>query len=370
MTSSLCRLRDLGQSVWLDDIDRPMLLDGSLATLIENDCIGGQTSNPVIFERALKTSDAYDGDIATMAAGGAGLETVYERLIEDDIRRAADLFAPLHQASARRDGYVSLEVSPHLARDTEGTIAEAVRLWTAVDRANVMIKVPGTREGLDAIRALIARGININVTLLFDPIRYREVTEAFVAGLEDRISGGAATGPHPHSVASFFLSRIDSMVDPALDARGDDDAKALRGETAIALARIAYRHFAEMVETPRWKALAEQGAAPQRLLWASTGTKDKAYSDVKYVEPLVAADTVNTMPRETLAAFREHGTAELTLTGVSAGPDLAEVAAKLAASGLDLPGVLARLEEEGIEKFNTAFDNLHKSLAAKVAAVA
>ncbi len=366
--SSVCRLRTLGQSAWLDDISRPLLEDGTFVRLIGEDCVSGLTSNPVIFEHALRQSDAYDADIASMAIAGLGLEAIYERLVEGDIRHAADLLRPTYDATGRRDGYVSLEVSPHLARDTDGTIAEAIRLWGALGRPNVMIKVPGTVEGLAAFRALIARGINVNVTLLFSPERYAKVAEAYQQGLEDRIAGGSE-GLFPHSVASFFLSRIDTMVDGILDARPDGDAAGLRGGTAIAMARIAYRTFAEQIATDRWRALAVKGAEPQRLLWASTGTKDPTFSDVKYVAPLIAADSVTTLPLKTLEAFRDHGLAEPTLTA-GTGPDFASLATVLSGYGVDLSGVMTRLEEEGIDKFNVAFDQLHKALADKIAAVA
>jgi transaldolase len=361
-------LRDLGQSPWLDDISRPMLDDGTFARLIAEDCVSGLTSNPVIFEHAVRQSDAYDADIRAMAARGAGLDGVYERLVEDDIRHAARLLRPVYDTTGVHDGYVSLEVSPHLARDTDGTIAEAERLWRRLDCPNAMIKVPGTVEGLAAIRTLIGRGVNVNVTLLFSPERYIEVANAYMQGLEDRLADdpGAAL---PHSVASFFLSRIDVMVDGILDAQQGANSGDLRGGTAVAMAQIAYRHFAELTAAERWRSLAGKGAAPQRLLWASTGTKDPTFSDVKYVEPLIAADTVITLPLKTLEAFRDHGTAEPTLTADS-GADLDDLSARLARHGVDLGDVLARLEEEGIEKFNVAFDQLHKALAEKIAVVA
>lgn len=361
-----CRLRDLGQSAWLDDISRPLLDDGTFSRLIAEDCVSGLTSNPVIFENALRQSDAYDADIGKMAAQRAGLEAVYERLVEDDIRHAARLLRPVYDATGGHDGYVSLEVSPHLARDTDATIAEAERLFAALGQPNIMIKVPGTVEGLPAIRALTRRGINVNVTLLFDPERYVAVADAFMGGLEDRLGDDPAQAL-PHSVASFFLSRIDVMVDGMLDARGGQDEGNLRGGTAVALAQIAYRHFVELTAAERWRALAAKGATPQRLLWASSGTKDPRFSDVKYVEPLIAADTVITLPLKTLDAFRDHGVAAATLTPDS-GPRLADLSAALAAHGIDLADVLARLEEEGIDKFNVAFDKLHKALAEKMAA--
>jgi len=362
--SRLCRLYELGQSVWLDDLGRQMLDDGSLARLIDEDCISGVTSNPVIFERSVSQTDAYDRSIAEMAAAGASVQAIYERLVEDDIRAAADLLRPIYDATGGDDGYVSLEVSPHLARDSEVTVAEAERFWRAVDRPNLLIKVPGTVEGLTAIRALIGRGINVNVTLLFDPDRYVAVAEAYQAGIEDWLAVGAGRTP-PRSVASFFLSRIDAMVDSLL---GPD--VALRGATATALAQIAYRTFAAIYSGERWRALAAKGAAPQRLLWASTGTKDPAYSDVKYVEPLIAAGTVTTLPLQTLDAFRDHGEAAPALTaGAAAGRDRAAVARDLAAAGVDLDEVMLRLEEEGIEKFRAPFDKLLKSLAGKTAAL-
>lgn len=364
--STICRLRDLGQSVWLDDIDRPMLDSGELARLIDEDCVSGLTSNPAIFERALRTSDAYDAEIARLAAEGLSTEAIYEQIAIEDIRRAADLFAPLHRASAGRDGYVSLEVSPNLAHDTDGTIAEGERLWAALDHRNVMIKVPGTAEGLPAIQALIAKGINVNVTLLFDPGRYREVMEAWLAGLEQR----DRSAPIPHSVASFFLSRIDSLVDKTLDAEGSPEASGLRGETALTLARIAYGHFAGMTASERWEALAGEGASPQRLLWASTGTKDAAFSDVKYIEPLIGTDTVTTVPGKTLDAFRDHGTAAATLTGDSAERSQDELVAALSGAGVDLPDVLTTLEEDGIRIFKDAYDKLLASLQTKIDALA
>jgi transaldolase len=362
----LCRLHALGQSVWLDDISRPILRDGTLARLISEDCISGLTSNPAIFERALRESNAYDADIARLAATGAGVHAIYERLTGDDIRGAADLLRPAYDAPDGEDGYVSLEVSPHLARDADGTIAEASRLWAELDRPNVMIKVPGTREGLPAIRALIARGINVNVTLLFSPARYTAAADAYVAGLEDRLAAGDE-GRLPQSVASFFLSRIDTIVDKQLDARPGGETSDHRGETAIALARIAYRSFTEICDGPRWRGLAAKGARPQRLLWASTGTKDPSYSDLKYVASLIAPDTVNTMPMATLDAFRDHGVAAITLSASAiGGDDLDSITEALSAAGVDLTDALAKLEAEGIEKFNQPFDKLHEALGKKL----
>ncbi len=345
-----------------------MLDDGSLSRLIEEDCIAGLTSNPAIFEHALKESDVYDSAIQALAAEGNELETIYERLVIEDIQRAADLFQPLYRSSERRDGYVSLEVSPHFARDTESTIAEAKRLWEALDRPNAMIKVPGTVEGLPAIRALIADGINVNVTLLFSTERYLAAAEAFVQGLEDRTSSGGE-GPLPHGVASFFLSRIDSKVDALLAERAGPNASRLRGRAALALARIAYAAYSKLIKTERWQRLAAKGASPQRLLWASTGTKDPGYSDIKYVEPLVGPDTVTTLPGTTLAAFRDHGRGERTLSS-EAREDLASFSGDLGDQDINLARALSELEEEGIEKFVVAFDNLHAALAAKIAAIA
>ena len=363
-----------GQSVWLDYLHRRILEDGELARLIEVDGVRGLTSNPAIFQKAIGESDAYDGVLSTLiAAGDAEVVDLYERLAVADIQAAADAFRALWDARGGRDGFVSLEVSPYLAHDTEGTLAEARRLWRQVDRPNLMIKVPGTPAGVPAIRVLIGEGINVNVTLLFGVEAYLAVAEAHLAGLEAlRAAGGDVTAVH--GVASFFVSRIDAMIDARIDGRlagaapAEAEAlKALRGKVAIANAKAAYRHYQEMIAGPRWQALAAAGASPQRLLWASTGVKDPAYSDVLYVETLIGPDTVNTMPPATLDAFRDHGVARSTLADDFAGAERTLATAERL--GLDLGGVTAHLATDGVIKFSQAFDELLGAVADKRAAI-
>lgn len=362
----LRKLEAFGQSIWLDFIRRGMLVSGELAQLIEQDGLGGVTSNPAIFEKAISETGDYDQAIRELAENRA--EEIYDRLTVEDIRRTADLFRSIHEKTDGRDGFVSLEVSPHLARDTAGTLTEARRLWQKVARPNVMIKIPGTREGLPAIRQLIREGLNINVTLLFSLSRYREVAEAYLAGLEER-----AADKRPlqgiSSVASFFLSRIDVLADPLLEramrAEGPSAALAseLRGEVAIASAKAAYQIYLEIFNSERFRRLAEKGAFSQRLLWASTGSKNPEYSDVKYVEALIGPETVNTLPLETLAAYRDHGrpAARLTEGEIEARRRLE----RLPEVGIDLDALTRQLEDEGVEKFVKPFDNLLKSLESK-----
>lgn len=348
----LVSLADLGQSIWLDYIDR-RILDGTLARLIREDRLAGLTSNPAIFEKAI----ASDADYAVSLAGlrTASAERLYETLVLTDIGRAADEFLPVYEATQGRDGYVSIEVSPLLARDTAATVREARALWAKLERPNIMIKVPGTREGLPAFRELISEGINVNVTLLFSVGRYVEVLDAYMEGLEARRARGLSLAGVA-SVASFFLSRIDVKVDALLDgmaASGGgakaEAAKKLRGQAAIASAGFAYRRCMEITAAPRWQALRAAGAAPQRLLWASTGTKDPAYSDIKYVEALIAPDTVNTLPVETLDAYRNHGKPALRIEQAMA--DAPATLRGLLDLGIEMHAVDDALEEEGIEKF-------------------
>ena len=358
-----------GQSPWLDFIRRSFIADGSLAKLVEADGLGGVTSNPSIFEKAMGSGADYDPQFKELAAGGlhdAG--DLYETMAVDDIQHAADVLRPVFERTRGLDGFVSLEVSPYLALRTEETIAEARRLWKWVERPNLMVKVPGTAQGAPSVRILIEDGININVTLLFALSAYQAVAEAYMVGLEARVARGQDIS-RISSVASFFVSRIDAQIDKKIDERvaaGDADAEALkklRGRVAIANAKQAYAWYQEMIASERWQKLAAAGANPQRLLWASTGTKDKAYSDVLYVEELIGRDTVNTMPPATMDAFRAHGVAADTLAH---GLDEARhVLAEAERLGLDLAAVTKHLVEDGVKLFADAFDNLLGAVAEK-----
>jgi transaldolase/glucose-6-phosphate isomerase len=372
-TNPLRRLADHGQSVWLDFISRNLITSGGLQRLIVEDDLRGVTSNPAIFEKSIAGSADYDEAIQALARDGRTPLEVYEALAVEDVQRAADAFTDVYRRTKGDDGYVSLEVNPHLAHDTQGTIDEARRLWRAVDRPNVMIKVPGTRAGLPAIRRLIAEGININVTLLFAIERYRDVAKAYVAGLEDRKASGQPL-ERVRSVASFFLSRIDTLIDPMLEkiAKGGgkpaEAARALRGEAAIASARLAYAVYREVFGGERFRGLTNKGAAVQRLLWASTSTKNPDYSDTKYVEPLIGPHTVNTMPQETIDAYRDHGQ---PAARIEEGLEQARrLPGALSALGIELDAITQRLEEEGVEKFNKPFDALQSVIATRCAAAA
>ncbi|BAC91318.1 transaldolase [Gloeobacter violaceus] len=366
----LVHLHDFGQSVWIDDLRRDMITTGELQRLIEAEGVRGLTSNPAIFEKAIVGSAAYDEQIR--GERGQSVDAVYENLVVKDIQDAADLFRPLYESSEGADGYVSLEVSPYLARDTEGTIREAHHLWERVGRPNLMIKVPGTAEGIPAIEALIAAGINVNVTLLFARAAYAEAAEAYLRGLERR------AGPLDRmaSVASFFLSRIDTAVDDLLqaeiaatDAAGQlERLKSLQGSVAIANAKLAYRQFQQLFGGERFAKLATRGAKPQRLLWASTGTKNPDYRDVRYVEELVGPATVNTMPPATLKACADH--CELRPSLEAGLEDAERTLAELAAVGIDLDKVTGELLADGLAKFTAPFDKLLASLRAKTEAVA
>lgn len=362
-TNPLLELTRLGQSVWLDFIRRGLLRDGSLERMIRDDGVSGMTSNPAIFEKAIAGSTEYDEQIAGLVAAGVSEPlALYEELAIADIQNAADLLAPVHRATHGRDGFVSLEVSPELADDTEGTLAEARRLWRRVHRSNLMIKVPGTPAGFPAIRRLIREGIPVNVTLLFSRSAYEKAAEAYCEGLEERLAAGEPID-QVASVASFFVSRIDTAIDAELDRLATEQPLAtprlakLKGRIAIANAKLAYAIFQELEASARWRWLAEShGARPQRLLWASTSTKNPAYRDVVYVEELIGAETVNTMPPETLEAFRRHGRPRPSL-----GEELAGARAELAeleAIGLSLDAVTDRLLSEGIAKFVEPFRKL------------
>jgi transaldolase len=364
----LKELGALGQSLWLDYIRRDLISSGELRRLIEEDGLRGMTSNPSIFEKAIADSHDYDEDIRAIALSGKGAETIYETLSQRDVRSAADEFRPLYDGTDGKDGYVSLEVNPHLAHDTKGTIEEARRLWAALDRPNVLIKVPGTAEGLPAIRQLIGEGISINVTLLFGLPRYRQVAEAYIAGLEARAAKGLPLR-HVASVASFFVSRIDAMVDPLLEeliaqgSKESDLAKKAHGQIAIASARAAYQTYKETFAADRFRKLAAKGGRTQRLLWASTSTKNPEYQDVKYVEALIGADTVDTAPVETLNAYRDHGEPKTRLEhDVKEARWLLEQLPEL---GIDIDSVTRQLETEGVEKFEKPFDKLMETLAQR-----
>jgi transaldolase len=365
----LKQLEEHGQSVWLDFIRRSLLTGGGLEKLVREDGVKGLTSNPAIFEKAIGGGEEYRALLAAAGADGdADPERIYERIAIEDIRMAADRMMPVFEATGGRDGFVSLEVSPRLAHDTSRTVSEAHRLWDAVARPNLMIKVPATGAGVPAIEQLIADGLNVNVTLLFAVAAYSEVADAFLRGLERRVAAGKPLEP-VNSVASFFISRIDSKVDAQLDARaasatstaGRDRLLALRGRAAIANARLAYAHYRALVSAPRWGALAARGAHAQRLLWASTGTKDPAYSDTLYVDELIGADTVNTMPPATMDAFRDHGRPEPVLDRDLDGARA--TLAALAAAGVSLDAVTAALLDEGVKLFADAFDRLLDAVA-------
>ncbi len=364
----LRRLEQLGQSIWLDYIRRRMITSGELQRLIDEDGLKGITSNPAIFEKAIAQSQDYDEAMRAMVKEGKNVTEVYHDLTVADVQMAADKFLPVYNKLDGADGYVSLEVNPHLARDTEGTIAEARQLWAAVNRPNVLIKVPATLEGLPAITQLISEGINVNVTLLFGLPRYEQVAEAYLAGLEGRLAKGGSV-KNLASVASFFLSRIDGLVDPGLEklaAAGGPQAqtaKSLKGEVAIACAKLAYVIYKRLFSTERFKKLAAKGARTQRVLWASTSTKNPDYSDVKYVEPLIGPDTINTLPPETLEAYRDHGNPASRL---EEGTDqAAAVLQRLPELHIDINQVTQQLEDEGIDKFNKPYDSLLKTLEAK-----
>jgi transaldolase/glucose-6-phosphate isomerase len=366
----LLQLQNFGQSIWLDYIRRGMFASGQLKRLIDEDGLRGMTSNPSIFEKAIDGSQDYSEAIRALALEGKSAQEIYQSLSIEDIQTAADTFMPLFQDSGGQHGFVSLEVSPLLARDTQGTIEEARRLWNTVSRPNVMIKVPATLEGIPAIEQLISEGINVNITLLFSIPHYRKVAQAYLAGLETRALNGLPLGSI-RSVASFFLSRIDVLVDPLLekiiqkdgDKETNDQAKMMLGNVAVSSAKIAYMLYNDLFQTERFKKLEESGAQPQRLLWASTSTKNPAYSDVKYVEALIGRDTVNTLPLETLNAYRDYGSPEARLE-----EDLDEaqyILDHLLDIGIDLDDVTDQLEREGIDKFIQPFKKLMETLEKK-----
>ena len=367
--SKLSELASAGQAVWLDNVDRKFLASGGLRTLVAEDGLTGVTSNPAIFEKAIGSGDIYDAGLSEfLTKADASIVETFESLAIADIQAACDDLRPVYDRLDGKDGFVSLEVSPYLALQTDATLAEAKKLWAAVDRPNLMVKIPGTAPGVPAIRDAIAAGININVTLLFSIDAYKAVAHAYLEGLETRIARGEAID-RIASVASFFVSRIDSVIDKKIDERvaaGDDHAnelKALRGKVAIANAKLAYLWWQEMSASERWQKLVAQGAQPQRLLWASTGVKDKAYPDTLYADALIGPDTVDTLPPATMDAFRDHGTVAQTLTAeVDAARHVVEETERL---GLDLDGVTTQLVTDGVKLFADAADTLYGAVAGK-----
>jgi len=368
----LLALEAFGQSIWMDYIRRGTISSGELQQLIEEDGISGVTSNPSIFEKAISESHDYDQPIHTLTLKGKNSDEIYQLLTVEDIQKVADLLRPTYNRTDGRDGFVSLEVSPSLAHDTTGTIAEAHQLWSQVNRPNTMIKVPATSEGLPAIRQLIGGGINVNITLLFGLPRYREVVDAYIGGLEILTTKGKLI-KQVASVASFFLSRIDVLIDPVLDQKMKTDspqagiAARLHGQIAIASAKVAYQMYKEIFSSDRFEKLANRGARPQRLLWASTSTKNPAYIDTKYVEALIGPDTINTLPKETINAYRDHGYPEQSLD--QKVPEAYRLLDDLSLVGIDLDAVTQQLEDDGVEKFMAAFDQLMASLKEKGASV-
>jgi transaldolase len=365
----LRKLGTLGQSVWLDYIRRDLIVSGELRRLIKEDGLRGMTSNPSIFEKAISGSHDYDEDIRVMVHEGKGVKAIYEAISQRDVQSAADEFRPLYDKTEGGDGYVSLEVNPHLAHDTGGTLEEARRLWAALSRPNVLIKVPATAEGLPVIRQLISEGINVNVTLLFGIPRYRQVVEAYLAGVEARVAQAKPVRTVA-SVASFFVSRIDALVDPLLEkliVQGGEHgnlAKMMHGQVAVASAKVAYQIYKEMFESIRFRKLADKGALTQRLLWASTSTKNPEYSDVKYIESLIGPHTVDTVPVETLDDYRDHGKPRDRIEQEVA--TARRMLDRLAELDISIDKVTQQLEDEGVEKFSKSFDKLMATLEKAV----
>ncbi|KAB2811312.1 transaldolase [Pimelobacter simplex] len=364
MSERLKALADAGVSIWLDDLSRERIETGNLAELVAEKSVVGVTTNPTIFAGAIADGERYDAQVRQLVADGADTDKVIFALTTDDVRNACDVLAPV-AAAHPADGRVSIEVEPTLANDTDATIASAKALWAAVDRPNVLIKVPATLEGLPAITAAIAAGISVNVTLIFSVERYRGVMDAYLAGLEQAKDAGIDLGTI-QSVASFFVSRVDTEIDARLDKIGTDEALALRGKAAVANARLAYAAFEEVLASDRWQALAAAGAHPQRPLWASTGVKNPAYPDTLYVTDLVVADTVNTMPEKTLLAFADHGEVEGDRVSGQAA-DAQAVFDQLVAAGIDLDDVFLTLETEGVDKFKASWTELVATVEAQMA---
>jgi len=362
MTDHLADLSAIGVSIWLDDLDRGRLIGGGLQELIDSSHVVGVTTNPAIFDNSITNgATEYASQVADLAIRGVDVGEAVRALTAYDVRWACDLFAPIYEATGGQDGRVSIEVDPRLARDTDATVAEAKALWWQVDRPNLLVKIPATIEGLPAITAVLGEGISVNVTLIFSVARYREVMDAYMAGLELAQANGHDISKI-HSVASFFISRVDTAVDDALDKIGTDEARALLGQAAVANGHLAWAAYEEVCAGQRWQALAAAGANRQRPLWASTGLKNPAYPDDRYVVELAAPGCVNTMPEKTLDAVRAHGNVHGdTITGH--GPEAQHVFDQLTAVGVDLDEVFTHLEEDGVVKFVDAWNNLLENLA-------
>jgi transaldolase len=363
--SPLHRLSALGQSVWIDFLSRESIRGGHLQRLIDDDVVVGATSNPTIFQKAMAAGNAYDEQLRKEIGRGSTVREAFWALAERDIKDACDLFAPVFTVGNGRDGFVSLEVDPGLAYDTLATFREAIRLHESVDKPNLMVKIPATKPGLAAIEDVIAKGKSINITLIFSLRRYAEVAESYIRGIERLVAGGGDP-TKVFSVASFFVSRIDTEADRRLDELDPTHPHdELKGKLAIANAKLAYQHYKEAFAGERWEFLAGKGATPQRVLWASTSTKNPAYPDTMYVEKLIGADTVNTMPEETIRAYQDHGQPEPRLEqGVQQARQLLD---ELAAAGVDYDDLTDTLEREGVEKFSASFDELLAALGAKQA---
>lgn len=364
----LKELHDAGQSIWLDNIDRTMLHNGDLERRIRTECLTGMTSNPTIFEKALSSGTAYDEQLSSVSPDLAPPQ-LFELIETDDVRRACDLFASVYTRTRGNDGYVSIEVSPGVANDATASVEEARRLWKTVDRPNLMVKIPGTEQGALAVRQLTGEGINVNITLLFAIEAHDRVIQAYMAGLEDRLAKGNPIDGL-HSVASFFVSRVDTEADKRLDALTNADAEKkakiekLKGKAAIANAKLAYRLFQQRFEEPRWKTLEKKSARLQRPLWASTSTKNPAYRDVIYVEELIGPQTVNTMPPSLIDAFKDHG--EIRLTVTEKLNEAERVLADLQSLGISMKSVTDKLLADGLASFQKSFDTLLAGLESKM----
>src|SRR6266481_3742576 len=356
-------LNEVGQSPWLDLIGRKLIHSGELLRFIEEDGIRGVTANPAIFEKAIVESDEYDEELTRLVEAGRAPMEMYETLAIGDVRAGCDVQRPLFDRLGGKDGFVSLEVSPFIARDTRASVEEAKRFWKAVDRPNLFIKIPANPEGIPAIREATAAGISVNITLIFSTRVYQQVIDAYMAGLEDRLAQGLPVA-QIHSVASFFVSRVDTSVDKLLEQKGE---KSLLGRIAVANAKEAYQVYLATIATPRWKALEAKGATRQRPLWASNGTKNKAYSDVLYGRPLIGRETVNTMPLGTLQAFNDHGKVEADTVIKDVDQARAQLA-RLSQVGIDLEKVCAELTEQGLDLFSKALDGLLYAISARAAA--